>query len=63
MAEKFVLVIEMSTKHFGRLINGMLNLDRHSGTGLGLLDQLEIVFNKQSHGRKQKNNIRPESCG
>jgi hypothetical protein len=63
MAEKLVLVIEMSTEHFGRLINGMLNLDRHSGTGLGLLDQLEIVFNKQSYGRKQKNNIRPESCG
>jgi hypothetical protein len=40
MAEQFVVVVKVSPKHLSRLINRMLNFDRHTTTRLRFLDNL-----------------------
>lgn len=41
MAQKFILLIEMSSEHLSRLVHRMLDLHSDTSTSLGLLDNLE----------------------
>lgn len=47
VADDFVLVVEVSPKHLGGFVHGMLNFDGDSSTSLRLLDNLEKDIYKQ----------------
>jgi hypothetical protein len=48
MTEHFILLVKMSTKQFGRLIDGMLDLDCHTTARLRLLDDLIMKWNQDA---------------
>lgn len=61
MTEKFILLVEMASKHLRRLIYSMLNLDRYTSPSLRLFDNLRDSQSQSACCLTSY--VRPGSCG